>query len=217
MAPTTSCVEITPIPGLLVLRLDVHEDARGWFKENWQREKMIALGLPDFGPVQNNVSFNATRGATRGIHTEPWDKFVSVATGRVFAAWVDMREGPTFGTTFTVEMDPSVAVFVPRGVGNSYQTLEDATTYTYLVNEHWRPGTAYPALALDDATVAIAWPIPLAEAEISDKDRANPSLAAVVPDAAARRPSSSAPAASSVARSRPTSPAATWSTSPSST
>ena len=37
----------------------VHDDARGWFKENWQREKMVALGLPDFGPVQNNVSFNA--------------------------------------------------------------------------------------------------------------------------------------------------------------
>ncbi|MEI2714277.1 MAG: hypothetical protein V9G04_13540 [Nocardioides sp.] len=39
--------------------LPVHGDARGWFKENWQREKMVALGLPDFGPVQNNVSFNA--------------------------------------------------------------------------------------------------------------------------------------------------------------
>ena len=129
-----------------MLRLDVREDARGWFKENWQREKMVALGLPDFGPVQNNVSFNTARGATRGIHTEPWDKFVTLATGRVFAAWVDMREGDSFGTTFTIEIDPSVAVFVPRGVGNSYQTLEDGTAYTYLVNEHWRPGVAYPAL-----------------------------------------------------------------------
>ncbi len=154
-------LEVTPIPGLVVLRLDVREDSRGWFKENWQRDKMVGLGLPDFGPVQHNVSFNTTRGATRGIHTEPWDKFVSILTGRVFGAWVDMREGATFGTVFTVEMDPSVAVFVPRGVGNSYQTLEDATTYSYLVNEHWRPGTAYPALNLADDTVAIPWPIPL--------------------------------------------------------
>ncbi|WP_300463506.1 dTDP-4-dehydrorhamnose 3,5-epimerase family protein, partial [uncultured Nocardioides sp.] len=83
----------TPIPDLVVLRLELHEDSRGWFKENWQREKMLASGLPDFGPVQNNMSLNAHRGATRGIHTEPWDKLVSVATGRVFAAWVDMREG----------------------------------------------------------------------------------------------------------------------------
>ena len=123
-------VEATPIPGLLVVRMPVHGDARGWFKENWQREKMVALGLPDFGPVQNNISFNAARGATRGIHTEPWDKYVSLATGRIFGAWVDMRQGETFGTTFTLEMDTSVAVFVPRGVGNSYQVLEDATAYS---------------------------------------------------------------------------------------
>jgi dTDP-4-dehydrorhamnose 3,5-epimerase len=174
-------VDRTPIPGLLVVRMPVHADARGWFKENWQREKMVALGLPDFGPVQNNISFNAARGSTRGIHTEPWDKFVSLATGRIFGAWVDMREGDSFGATFHVELDPSVAVFVPRGVGNSYQALEDGTAYTYLVNAHWRPGVAYPALNLADETVAIPWPIPLAEAEISEKDQHNPRLADVTP------------------------------------
>ena len=70
-------VEETDIPGLLVLHLPVHGDSRGWFKENWQREKMTALGLPDFGPVQNNVSFNDAAGVTRGVHAEPWDKLVS--------------------------------------------------------------------------------------------------------------------------------------------
>ena len=40
-------VETTPIPGFLHIDLTVHGDNRGWFKENWQREKMIALGLPD--------------------------------------------------------------------------------------------------------------------------------------------------------------------------
>ncbi|MEO5662785.1 MAG: bifunctional dTDP-4-dehydrorhamnose 3,5-epimerase family protein/NAD(P)-dependent oxidoreductase [Nocardioides sp.] len=169
-------LETTPIPGLVVVRLDRRDDSRGFFKENWQREKMVAIGLPDFGPVQNNVSFNSDRGVTRGIHTEPWDKFVSLATGRIFGAWVDMREGPSFGTTFSLEMDTAVAVFVPRGVGNSYQVLEDATAYTYLVNEHWRAGVAYPALALDDPSVAIPWPIPLSEAIISDKDQHNPTL-----------------------------------------
>lgn len=174
-------VETTTIPGLLVVRMPVHGDDRGWFKENWQRAKMTALGLPDFGPVQNNISFNTRRGATRGIHAEPWDKYVGVATGRVFAAWVDLRAGDSFGATFSVEIDPGVAVFVPRGVGNSYQALEDGTAYTYLVNDHWRPGVTYPALALDDATASIPWPIPLTEADISEKDKANPTLDAVVP------------------------------------
>ena len=79
--PGPLAVRSTPIPGFLRLDLTVHGDNRGWFKENWQREKMMALGLPDFGPVQNNISFNDEVGVTRGIHAEPWDKFISVATG----------------------------------------------------------------------------------------------------------------------------------------
>ncbi|MDI3212585.1 bifunctional dTDP-4-dehydrorhamnose 3,5-epimerase family protein/NAD(P)-dependent oxidoreductase [Arthrobacter sp. AL12] len=173
----------TPIPGVVLYDLPVHGDNRGWFKENWQREKMVALGLPDFRPVQNNISFNELAGTTRGIHAEPWDKFISVATGRIFGAWVDLREGPAFGAVFTAELDPSQAIFIPRGVGNAFQTLEDNTAYTYLVNDHWSADAQgrYTFLNLADETAAIAWPIPLEQAELSDKDKAHPRLADVVP------------------------------------
>lgn len=173
----------TPIPGLLIVDLPVHGDNRGWFKENWQREKMNALGLPDLGPVQNNISFNAERGVTRGIHAEPWDKFISIAAGRIFGVWVDLREGDTFGTVFTAEVDPSTALYVPRGVGNAYQALEDNTVYAYLVNDHWSAESQaeYTFLNLADETANIAWPIPLDQAELSDKDKAHPRLADVVP------------------------------------
>ncbi|WP_026460478.1 sugar nucleotide-binding protein [Schaalia suimastitidis] len=181
-------IEETPIPGFLRIDLTVHGDNRGWFKENWQREKMVALGLPDFHPVQNNISFNDEVGVTRGIHAEPWDKFVSVATGRVFGAWVDLREGPSFGQVYTCEIDPSVAVFVPAGVGNSYQTLEPNTAYTYLVNDHWAPDAQYTFLNLADETVQVPWPIPLDQAIQSDKDKAHPRLDAVVPFPSAKRP-----------------------------
>ena len=174
----------TTIPGLLVIDLPVHGDTRGWFKENWQREKMVALGLPDFGPVQNNMSFNEKAGTSRGIHAEPWDKLVSVAAGKIFGAWVDLREGPTFGSVFTTEVDETRAVFVPRGVGNAYQTLTDNTAYSYLVNAHWSADARYTFLNLADETVAIDWPIPLERAELSGKDRDHPRLAAVHPVAA---------------------------------
>ncbi|MET3705857.1 dTDP-4-dehydrorhamnose 3,5-epimerase [Arthrobacter sp. UYEF6] len=173
----------TPIPGVVVYNLPVHGDNRGWFKENWQREKMLALGLPDFRPVQNNISFNENAGTTRGIHAEPWDKFISVATGKIFGAWVDLREGPTFGAVFTAELDPSQAIFIPRGVGNAFQTLEDNTAYTYLVNDHWSADAQgqYTFLNLADETAAIIWPIPLDKAELSDKDKAHPRLSDVRP------------------------------------
>lgn len=173
----------TPIPGVVLYDLPVHGDNRGWFKENWQREKMLAMGLPDFRPVQNNISFNEKAGTTRGIHAEPWDKFISVATGKIFGAWVDLREGPSFGAVFTAVMDPSQAIFIPRGVGNAFQTLEDNTAYTYLVNDHWSADAQgqYTFLNLADETAAIEWPVPLDQAELSDKDKAHPRLGDVVP------------------------------------
>lgn len=185
---TELSVRRTGIPGLLVVSLPVHGDARGWFKENWQRAKMTSIGLPDFGPVQHNVAFNDAVGVTRGVHGEPWDKFVSVATGRIFGAWVDLRSGPTYGTCVTVEMGPDTAVFVPRGVGNAYQTLAPGTVYTYLVNAHWSASATarYSMVNLADPALAIPWPIPLTEAILSEADRTHPPLAAAKPATPAR-------------------------------
>ena len=182
-------VSETGITGLKVVELSVHGDSRGWFKENWQRAKMTVLGVPDFHVVQNNISFNAERGVTRGIHAEPWDKFISVATGSVFGAWVDLREGSdTFGKVFTTTLDPSRAIYVPRGVGNSFQALEDGTAYTYLVNAHWSAELkkTYTFVNLADPELHIEWPIPLDQAILSDADRRHPFLKNVVPMAPRR-------------------------------
>ena len=182
-------VEETGIEGLKVVELAVHGDSRGWFKENWQRAKMVALGIPDLRVVQNNVSFNAERGVTRGVHAEPWDKFISVATGSVFGAWVDLREGSaTYGKAYTTTLDPSRAIYVPRGVGNSFQALEDGTAYTYLVDAHWSAELkrTYTFVNLADPELHIEWPIPLDQAILSDADRRHPFLKDVVPMAPRR-------------------------------
>ena len=179
----------TGIEGLKVVDLAVHGDSRGWFKENWQRAKMTSLGVPDLRVVQNNVSFNAQRGVTRGIHAEPWDKFVSVAAGSVYGAWVDLREGSaTYGKVFTCELDPSKAIYVPRGVGNSFQALEEGTAYTYLVDAHWSAELkrTYTFVNLADPELGIEWPIPLAEATVSEADLHHPYLRDVVPMAPKR-------------------------------
>ena len=179
----------TGIGGLKVVDLAVHGDSRGWFKENWQRAKMCALGIPDLRVVQNNISYNDKKGATRGIHAEPWDKFISIARGSVFGAWVDLREGSaTYGRVYTTTLDPSKAIYVPRGVGNSFQALEDRTAYTYLVDAHWslELKKTYTFVNLADPQLGIEWPIPLSEATISEADRHHPMLADVVPMAPRR-------------------------------
>ena len=181
-------VQPTGIAGLLAVSLPVHHDARGWFKENWQRAQMTAAGLPDFRPVQNNVSFNAVAGTTRGFHAEPWDKYVSVAAGRVFAAWVDLREGPGFGAVHWQVLDPSQAVFVPRGVANAFQALEHGTVYSYLVTRHWsqQATASYSYVNLADAQLAVPWPLGLDPALVSAADRAHPPLAHALPVAPGR-------------------------------
>jgi dTDP-4-dehydrorhamnose 3,5-epimerase len=178
---TDLAVHESPIPGLFVVDLVLHGDNRGWFKENYQREKLEALGLPHFEIVQNNFSFNAEVGVTRGLHAEPWEKFISLANGRVFGAWVDLRKGDSFGTVFTTEITPEKAIFVPRGVANGYQALGSNITYTYLVNEHWSPESKYAAVNLFDPALGIEWPIAQDQSIVSEKDLANPLLSDVQP------------------------------------
>lgn len=169
----------SPIPGLFVVKMPVHGDNRGWFKENYQKEKMEALGLPAFDVVQNNFSYNVEKGVTRGLHAEPWEKFISVANGAVFGAWVDLRKGYSYGKTFSVEINPGTAVFVPRGVANGYQTLHENVTYTYLVNAHWSADAKYTFVNAFDPEVGIEWPLGKDQAITSGKDDAHPPLSQV--------------------------------------
>jgi dTDP-4-dehydrorhamnose 3,5-epimerase/reductase len=165
------------LAGLLTVDLDVFSDERGNFREVFHAAKLADVpAFAAFQPVQQNVS-HSVRGVIRAVHAEPWDKFIHVAYGSVFAALVDLRaDSQTFGEHETFELDWSKALFVPRGFGNGFQALSDVAVYSYLVSEHWVPGTTYPAVAYDDPDLAIAWPI--ADPIVSQKDAGNPSFAA---------------------------------------
>ncbi len=174
---TQFTIKKTAIEGLLEIDISLVEDARGYFQEKYQREKLVAAGLPsDFVPVQQNISFNKEVGVTRGIHAEPWEKYVSLIAGKAHAVFVELRKEQNFGTTVEIELTPGKAVFVPRGVGNSFQTLEPNTYYQYLVSEHWSPTGKYVAVNLSDEELAIQWPISLDKAIISEKDKQHPML-----------------------------------------
>ena len=183
--PTTEFIKHeTTIPGLLVFDVNFVSDDRGYFQEKYHKAKLAAAGLPtEFQVVQNSLSYNKEAGVTRGLHAEPWDKYISVIMGKVFAAYVDLRQGKTFGQTVTVEIDPNTTVFLPRGVANSFQTLEPNTYYLYSVNEHWCADNyeQYAFINLADQTLDIRWPIKLTEAIISDRDKNHPMLSDVAP------------------------------------
>lgn len=177
--PTTEVTgNSTAIPGLLIFDVSKVSDERGYYQEKYQKEKLVAAGLPkDFDVVQNNLSFNKEKGVTRGFHAEPWDKYISVVTGVVFAAYVDLRKGDSFGKVVTVEINPNVAVFLPEGVANSFQTLEPETYYIYSVNAYWSDNyDKYCFVNLDDTDINVKWPIDLDKAILSERDRNHPKL-----------------------------------------
>lgn len=174
----------TEIPGLLIFDVSYVEDARGYFQEKYQKAKLVAAGMPkEFNVVQNSLSYNKESGVTRGFHAEPWDKYISVVNGRVFSAYVDLRRGDNFGTVVTVEITPNVAVFLPQGVANSFQTLENDTFYLYSVNAHWSADNydKYCFANLGDKELGVKWPIPLDKSVISDRDKNHPMLKDVKP------------------------------------
>lgn len=178
-------LRVTPveeIPGLLMFDIPVHGDNRGWFKENFQKEKMVALGFPESffknGKLQNNISYSH-RDVLRGMHAEPWDKYVSVAdAGEVLGSWVDLREGPTFGNIYQHVINASVGIYIPKGVANGFQVLSESVAYTYLVNDYWaldlKPEYGFVNYA--DPELNLFWPN-LDGALVSEDDKRHPLLA----------------------------------------
>jgi len=173
----------SPIDGLWIVDLEIHDDPDrpgASFREVFQAERMQALGLPPFAPVQWSVS-ESREGTLRGFHAEPWEKFVHVASGEVFAAIADLRpDSATAGRVWTGRLDRSCALLVSRGLGNAFQVLSEIAVYAYLVNGYWRPDAEYLAVAWDDPDLDVAWPIMDERLALSAKDRANPSFARAV-------------------------------------
>ncbi|MCT3116276.1 dTDP-4-dehydrorhamnose 3,5-epimerase family protein, partial [Leuconostoc lactis] len=133
------------------------------------------------GKLQNNVSFSR-QGVLRGLHAEPWDKYISVAdNGKVLGAWVDLRAGESFGHVYQTVIDASKGIFVPRGVANGFQVLSETVSYSYLVNDYWalelKPKYAFVNYA--DPTLGIEW-ADVAHAEVSEADKNHPLLKDVV-------------------------------------
>ncbi len=176
-------MDITPLdlPGVMLVRVRPHGDARGWFAETWREDAMAEAGIPSF--VQDNQSFSAKAGTVRGLHYQlppsAQAKLVRAVAGRALDVAVDLRtSSPTFGQHIAVELDAGTGdqLFIPEGFAHGFCTLTDATMLSYKVSRYYSKAHDR-SLLWHDESLAIRWPVSVSEAIVSDKDRTAPRLA----------------------------------------
>lgn len=174
-------VEATPLPGVLLVELDVFGDARGRFMETFRRERYAAAGIAvglDF--VQDNFS-SSSRGTLRGLHYQlasPQGKLVHVTRGEVFDVAVDIRRGsPTFGRWYgaLLSAENHRQLWIPPGFAHGFVVTSETADFAYKVTANYAPADER-SIRWDDPALAIAWPdvgAPL----LSRRDAAAPALA----------------------------------------
>ncbi len=170
---------ITDISGVREVALEAHADARGSMTELYRQEWLADWARP---AVQSNLS-RSRAGVLRGLHFhQRQSDYWCLLEGSAFVALADLRAGSgTFREVRTTELDAdalSLGISIPPGVAHGFCALTDVSLL-YQVDAYFT-GEDEQGVAWDDPELAIAWPI--VRPILSERDRANPSLADALRD-----------------------------------
>jgi dTDP-4-dehydrorhamnose 3,5-epimerase len=163
----------TPLEGAYTIDLEKREDDRGFFARLFCINEYDQHNL-DRNIVQVNNSLSKDKGTLRGIHYQlapkAETKIVRCIKGSLYDVIVDLRPGsPTFLKWFGAELsaDNRMMMFVPKGFGHAFLTLEENTEAFYMVTEFYAPEFER-GIRWNDPKIGIEWPID--PVVISDKD-----------------------------------------------
>lgn len=138
-------IEPTTLPDVVILTPRRFGDARGWFTETWNADRMREAGL-DLSFVQDNHSFSAQRGTLRGLHYQAppraQDKLVRCSRGAILDVAVDARVGsPAYGHWVAVELSAENGrqLLVPKGFLHGFITLTDDCEVQYKCTDVYAP------------------------------------------------------------------------------
>ena len=178
-------MKVTPcaIPDVLLIEPKVFGDDRGFFYESFnQRDFQKITGL-DLKFVQDNHSKSA-KGVLRGLHyqvQQPQGKLVRVVAGEVFDVAVDIRVGsPTYGQWVgeVLSADNKRELWVPPGLAHGFLVLTDSAEFLYKTTDYYAP-VHERAIAWNDPTLAIDWPLDGKAPLLSAKDAAGAAFASL--------------------------------------
>ncbi len=138
-------VEQTDLEGVLVLTPARFGDARGFFSESWNKQRLLDHGI-DLEFVQDNHSLSAEVGTVRGLHFQSpphaQDKLVRCGQGALLDVAVDVRRGsPTYGQHVTIELtaENGRQLLVPKGFLHGFITRAPMTEIIYKCTDYYAP------------------------------------------------------------------------------
>jgi dTDP-4-dehydrorhamnose 3,5-epimerase len=160
------------LPGLVLIELAIHRDARGFFTERFQAARFAEHGLPTQF-AQDNHS-RSDPGVLRGLHFQhepPQGKLIGVTRGRVWDVTLDIRPGsPTFGKHTGLELSDANGrlLWVPPGFAHGFCVLGDEPAdVVYKVTTPYN-AAGEGGIRWNDPDLAIAWPLP--QPIVSERD-----------------------------------------------
>lgn len=166
----------TDIDDVLIIEPRVFGDERGYFFESYNQEEFRKATGMDITFVQDNES-KSKYGVLRGLHYQlpPYaqSKLVRVVKGSVLDVAVDIRkDSPTFGKYVSTELteENHRQFFLPRGMAHGFVVLSPEAIFQYKCDNLYHPEVE-GAVAWDDPTIGIHWPIPAADIILSEKDK----------------------------------------------
>ena len=118
---------------------------------------------------------NKYKGTLRGIHYQlppkAETKIIRCIKGSLWDVALDLRKNsPTFGQWYGEELSAinRKMMYIPKGFGHAFVTLEDDTELIYLATEPYAPENER-IVRWDDSNFSINWPV--VPSVISDKDK----------------------------------------------
>jgi len=169
------------IDGVLLFQLTSHPDDRGSLTDDYRRE-WISGGRE---MVQGNIS-KSRANVLRGLHfhrqqADWWNFYAGAAVVGLY----DLRTGsPTEGTGLALRLDTSEGLrglYIPRGIAHGFYAETDVLLH-YMVDNYYTGDDEF-GVTWDDAGLGIGWPSP--DPILSERDRSNPTLTAVLAEAPA--------------------------------
>ncbi|HPS40861.1 MAG TPA: dTDP-4-dehydrorhamnose 3,5-epimerase family protein [Candidatus Woesebacteria bacterium] len=169
----------TKIEGLFYIKYKKMIDERGFFSQILEPERIRAAGInSNFQIKQVNLSVSQSK-IVRGLHSESWNKLVTVIAGHAFCALADVRhDSPSYKNIeyFDFVADPQnewgESLYISKKIGNSICAIEGPVYYLYGVDllYHERDEKDDLAISIFDQDLNITWPFAKEEMIISQRD-----------------------------------------------